>query len=100
MSNEDDRVWIAFNGEIYNFQPIREELQSKGHVFKSKTDTEVILHGYEEWGTDLFAKLNGIFAFAIFDQREDALYLVRDRFGVKPMYLTEVGRGAWLLPLR
>jgi asparagine synthase (glutamine-hydrolysing) len=85
MSNEDDTVWIAYNGEIYNFIKIREELLSKGHTFKSGTDSEVIVHGYEEWGTDVVDALRGMFAFAIFDSRSNTLVLARDRLGVKPV---------------
>jgi asparagine synthase (glutamine-hydrolysing) len=85
MSNEDDTVWIAYNGEIYNFIEIREELLSKGHTFKSRTDSEVIVHGYEEWGTDIVDSLQGMFAFAIFDRRSNTLVLARDRLGVKPV---------------
>jgi len=85
MSNEDDTVWIAYNGEIYNFIEIREALLSKGHTFKSRTDSEVIVHGYEEWGTDVVDSLRGMFAFAIFDRRRNRLLLARDRLGVKPV---------------
>jgi asparagine synthase (glutamine-hydrolysing) len=85
MSNEDDSIWIVYNGEIYNFMEIRGVLESKGHVFKSRSDTEVILHGYEEWGTDIVNHLRGMFAFAILDRQKDRLILARDRFGVKPL---------------
>lgn len=87
MSNEDGTVWITLNGEIYNFQLLREELISKGHQFMSKTDTEVIVHGYEEWGVDgLLSRIKGMFAFAIFDAKVNKLFLVKDRFGIKPLY--------------
>lgn len=85
MSNEDDSVWIVYNGEIYNFMEIREALISKGHTFKSRTDSEVIVHGYEEWGSDIVDSLRGMFAFAIFDRRVNRLVLARDRLGVKPV---------------
>ena len=91
MANEDDSIWITFNGEIYNFQELRDILVSKGHTFRSKTDSEVLVHGFEEWGEDLFAKLNGIFAVAILDIRKRKIHLARDRFGVKPLYICEIG---------
>lgn len=85
MSNEDDSVWIVYNGEIYNFHEIREELQTRGHKFRSRTDSEVIIHGYEEWGIDVVGRLRGMFAFALFDKQRNKLVLVRDRLGVKPL---------------
>ena len=86
MSNEDGSIWIVFNGEIYNFQPLREELEAQGHKFASDTDTEVLVHGYEEWGETFVKKLNGMWAFAIYDSRKNILYMSRDRFGKKPLY--------------
>jgi asparagine synthase (glutamine-hydrolysing) len=86
LSNEDGTVWIVFNGEIYNYQVLREELESKGHVFKTKTDTEVIVHLYEEYGSGCLAKLRGMFGFAIWDSRTSTLFLARDRVGIKPLY--------------
>jgi asparagine synthase (glutamine-hydrolysing) len=85
MSNEDDTVWVVYNGEIYNFIEIREALLSKGHTFKSRTDSEVIVHGYEEWGGNVVDSLRGMFAFAIFDRLKNTLVLARDRLGVKPL---------------
>lgn len=82
----DGRYVITFNGEIYNFQELRVELESLGHHFNSRTDTEVLLNAYAEWGVDSFGKLNGMFAFAIWDRKEKKLCLARDRFGVKPLY--------------
>jgi len=85
MSNEDDSIWVVYNGEIYNFSEIREALIAKGHVFKSRTDSEVIVHGYEEWGSNVVESLRGMFAFAIFDRRGNKIILARDRLGVKPV---------------
>jgi asparagine synthase (glutamine-hydrolysing) len=90
MSNEDGRVWITYNGEIYNFGDLRRELEGKGHRFTSNTDTEVIVHLYEEEGPDCVQRLNGMFAFAICDLRESTplLFMARDHFGIKPFYYT------------
>tara|TARA_B100000579_G_scaffold436335_1_gene462007 strand:- start:1076 stop:2992 length:1917 start_codon:yes stop_codon:yes gene_type:complete len=85
MSN-DERYWIIYNGEIYNFKEIKKELQSLGHKFFSKTDTEVILNSYKEWGVKSFDKFNGMWAFAILDKKKSELILSRDRYGVKPCY--------------
>ena len=86
LSNEDDTIWIVFNGEIYNYQELRELLLSKGHVFKTRTDTEVIVHLYEEFGPKCLEKMRGMFAFAIWDSNNKALFLARDRVGIKPLY--------------
>ena len=86
MSNEDDSLWIAYNGEIYNYEPLRRDLAARGHVFKTRSDTETILHLYEERGPDCVEQLNGMFAFAIWDRRSRQLFLARDRMGVKPLY--------------
>lgn len=86
MCNEDEQVWITFNGEIYNFPPLKEELLKRGHVFRSRTDTEVLLHGYEEWGMEgLLSRLKGMFSFVIWDNREQKIVAARDRFGIKPL---------------
>ena len=85
MCNEDGRVWIVFNGEIYNFQEIREILVKKGHYFKSRSDTEVILHAYEEWGVECLNQFRGMFAFAIWDSNLQRLFIARDRLGKKPL---------------
>jgi asparagine synthase (glutamine-hydrolysing) len=88
MTNEDETVWLTYNGEIYNFRELRRLLEARGHVFRSRTDSEVLVHGWEEWRDHLVDRLNGIFAFAIWDGRAHELFLARDRFGVKPLYLT------------
>ena len=90
MANEDETVWIVFNGEIYNFQEERTWLEQKGHVFRSRTDTEVIVHLYEELGQECVHRLRGMFAFAIWDCRSEELFLARDRLGIKPLYYAEL----------
>lgn len=86
MTNEDKTVWIVFNGEIYNYQEIRQDLVQKGHTFVTKSDTEAIVHAYEEYGADCVHRLNGMFAFAIWDSVKERFFLARDRVGIKPMY--------------
>jgi len=86
MSNEDGTVWVVFNGEIYNFADVRHELLQAGHRFRTHSDTEVIVHAYEQWGEAAVDRFRGMFAFALWDQRRRRLVLVRDRLGVKPMY--------------
>lgn len=86
MYNEDASIWLTYNGEIYNFMALKEELQALGHAFRSHTDTEVVIHAFEEWGTDSFLRFRGMFAFALWDERQRRLYLVKDRFGIKPLY--------------
>ncbi|KAF1297455.1 asparagine synthase (glutamine-hydrolyzing) [Enterococcus sp. JM4C] len=88
--NEDRSKIIIFNGEIYNYQPLREELIQAGHVFTTQADTEVLLHGYEEWGTDLLQKVRGMFAFVIWDNEKQELFGARDFFGIKPFYYAEM----------
>src|SRR5579859_8096185 len=88
--NEDRSVWIVFNGEIYNFPELRKELLGRGHKFSTHTDTEVIVHLYEEMGADCVQKLRGMFAFAIYDERERKLLLARDRLGKKPLHYAVV----------
>ena len=86
MCNENGTVWIVYNGEVYNFPDLREKLQSKGHRFRSQTDTEVVVHLYEEEGIQCLSSLRGMFAFAIWDENKRRLFLARDRFGQKPLY--------------
>lgn len=89
--NEDETKVIVFNGEVYNYREIREDLVKKGHIFRTKTDTEVILHGYEEYGPEVLNKFRGMFAIAIWDLVSKELFIARDFFGIKPMYYTQVG---------
>jgi asparagine synthase (glutamine-hydrolysing) len=86
MSDADETVWIIFNGEIYNYKELRAELQSKGHEFRTNSDTEVIIHGYKEWGTDVFNRLNGMFGLAIWDVPNERLVVARDAMGIKLIY--------------
>ncbi|PYV27562.1 MAG: asparagine synthetase B, partial [Acidobacteria bacterium] len=88
MSNEDGSLWIAFNGEIYNHAEIRSELEARGsHQWKTDhSDTEVILHAFEQWGIDCLAKFRGMFTIALWDSNRRELWLIRDRIGVKPLY--------------
>ena len=86
--NEDKTVWTVFNGEIYNFKDFRSQLQAKGHIFKTNTDTEVIVHGYEEYGSGFLKYLNGMFAIAVHDTKKNKLLLARDHIGIKPLYYT------------
>ena len=90
MSNEDRTIHIVFNGEIYNFKELRTRLE-KNHTFKTNSDTEVIVHGYEEWGTNVVHKLIGMFALAIYDEKKKKVLLVRDRLGIKPLYYAHMG---------
>lgn len=91
MTNEDETVWIVFNGEIYNFESLRHDLLNKGHKFRSRSDTEVIIHLYEEYGVDCLKQLRGMFAFAIWDRRKRRLFVARDRVGIKPLYYYQTG---------
>ena len=86
MPNEDKSIWITYNGEVYNYIELREELEKAGHVFNSKTDTEVIIHAYEAWGEECLRRFNGMWAFAIWDFNKKRLFCARDRLGVKPFY--------------
>lgn len=90
MANEDETLWLVFNGEIYNYQELKEDLLRAGHTFRSQTDSEVILHAYEEWRQACVERFNGMWAFAIYDLKENLLFCSRDRFGIKPFYYTVV----------
>ena len=91
--NEDKTLVLTFNGEIYNYQSLRKELLEKGHVFTTKTDSEVLIHGFEEWGPELLGRLRGMFGFAIWNTKDRSLFLARDYFGIKPLhYCVQNGR--------
>ncbi len=91
MANEDGKLWIVYNGEIYNFGELRRELESHGHIFRTNCDTETIVHGWEQWGVDGLPRLNGMFAFALWDETQRRLVLARDPFGIKPIYYWDDG---------
>ena len=93
ICNEDSTLWIVFNGEIFNYVELRPELEAKGHIFSTTSDTEVLLHSYEEWGEKCTERLNGQFAFAIWNTREKSVFMARDRIGVRPLFYT-VSNGA------
>ena len=92
ITNEDGTLHLVFNGEIYNFIELRKELKEKGHIFTTRSDTEVIIHGYEEWGLECVNRFNGIFAFALWDSNRQQLFLARDHLGVKPLYYVLLGK--------
>lgn len=94
MATDDGRYVISYNGEVYNFNELRVELEARGHRFRSRTDSEVVLKAFAEWGTKALNRFNGMFAFAIWDKRERTLWLARDRYGIKPLYYA-VGNGAF-----
>lgn len=91
MSNENESIWIVFNGEIYNYKEIRLLLERKGHRFHTSSDTEVIIHSYEEWGLECLQHFNGMFAFALWDKNNNRSFIARDRLGVKPLYFAQRG---------
>ena len=91
ISNEDGTITIVFNGEIYNYSELREMLSGKGHIFKTSSDTEVIVHLYEDLGEDCVKELRGMFGFAIWDSARQRLFIARDRLGIKPLYYADCG---------
>ena len=93
MPDRSNQIWLTFNGEIYNFKELRRELEARGHIFKSNTDAEVIIYAYCEWGRECLSRLNGMFAFAIWDARDESLLLARDRLGIKPLYYADTPAG-------
>ena len=92
MRSADSNFILSYNGEIYNFQELRIELEKRGHTFKSLTDSEVVLNAYIEWGADCVLKFNGMFAFVIWDKTRQHLFIARDRYGIKPLYYTFSGK--------
>src|ERR1051325_10626174 len=93
ISNEDGSLWIVFNGEIFNYVELRPELEALGHRFTTESDTEVLLHMYEEYGPRCLERLNGQFAFAVWNRHDQSLFLARDRLGGRPLFYTVSGRG-------
>jgi len=87
LCNETEKLWISFNGEIFNYTELREELLQRGHKFRTHSDTEVIVHGYEEWGEKCFERFNGQWAIALWDAEKRELVLSRDRMGIRPLYI-------------
>ncbi|MDH5545598.1 MAG: amidotransferase 1, exosortase A system-associated [Gammaproteobacteria bacterium] len=96
MHNEDESVWVTFNGEIYNFPALSEELKASGHVFKTHSDTEVIVHAWEEWGEKCVTRFRGMFAFAVWDRNRQTLFLARDRLGKKPLHYALLKNGHFI----
>ena len=91
VHNEDKTIWVVFNGEIYNYKEIRESLEELGHQFQTHSDTETLVHLYEEYGEEGISRLRGMFAYALWDENRERLILARDRFGIKPLYYTCTG---------
>ena len=89
LTNEDGQIIITYNGEVYNHRELRLELEGRGHVFRTRCDTEVLVHGYEEWGVDLLHRLDGQFAFAIYDRNRERVFVARDRFGIRPLFYAQ-----------
>ena len=90
LSNESGRYWVMQNGEVYNYVELQDELRALGHRFETSSDTEVLAHAYEEWGVDCLHRLNGDFAFAVWDRQTQEVFVARDRFGVRPLFLAEL----------
>lgn len=95
LANEDGSVWVTFNGEIYNYLPLRDRLSREGHRFRTRSDTEVLVHAYEEYGPDFVRQLNGIFAFAIYDSRRGRVVIARDPLGIKPLFYSVTDDGLY-----
>jgi asparagine synthase (glutamine-hydrolysing) len=89
LTNEDGQIVVTYDGAIYNHPELRRELEQKGHVFRTRSDTEILVHGYEEWGVNLLMRLNGQFAFAIYDRNTETVFIARDRFGVRPLFYAQ-----------
>ncbi len=96
MCDKSHQIWLIYNGEIYNFREIRQELKALGSHFSSSSDTEVIIHAYHEWGTDCIHRFNGMFALALYDSRDQKVWLARDRYGIKPLYYALTNEGTFL----
>ena len=96
MCDKSRRIWLVYNGEIYNFRTIRQELKALGYHFSSTSDTEVIIYAYHEWGTNCIQRFNGMFALALYDNRNQKVWLARDRYGIKPLYYTLTNKGTFL----
>jgi len=95
MSDKDETTWVVFNGEIYNFPELRKELEGFGHVFRTRSDTEVIVHGYKQWGDEVLNRLNGMFGLALWDARRRRLLVARDALGIKLVYYRASGDSLW-----
>ena len=91
MVSADGRYLLSYNGEVYNFKDLRSELNAAGYSFKSKTDSEVVLHAFAKWGPKCVHRFNGMFAFAVWDRKDNTLHLARDRYGIKPLYYAQWG---------
>ena len=99
LANEEKNIWVVFNGEIYNFQELVPQLRALGHQFRTRSDTEVIVHAWEAWGPACVERFRGMFAFAIWDRQQQTLFLARDRMGVKPLHYAFLEDGSFSLAL-